>query len=237
VQDWNGFQPVSQRGPAIFIPLAIFRFRLIRCTQALFRSSWDVARGCGQNAEALLARLSRSGRLPSGCLLRNALEKTADALCDVRVVSGDRRLALLRCLLDGMPKEAYFNVPTLPWRVFGSTVSDRQYVALLSFLPLKHSSRIPWFLLNTARIMNQLSKTRGLVGYSLRAQFLAKRFWTLSVWEDQSALTGFVHAQPHAQTMDVMMPQMGETKFVTWSVKGSEIPLSWDDALKRWAEN
>jgi CheY-like chemotaxis protein len=71
----------------------------------------------------------------------------------------------------------------------------------------------------------------------LRAQFLAKRFWTLSVWEDQSALTRFVHAQPHAQTMDVMMPHMGETQFLTWSVKGSEIPLSWDDALKRWAEN
>lgn len=160
----------------------------------------------------LLARLSRSGRLPSGCLLRSVLEKTADAFCDVRVVSVDRRLALLRCMLDGIPKEAYFNVPALPWRVFGSTVSDRQYVALLSFLPLKHSSRVPWFLLNTMRIMNQLSKTRGLVGYSLRAQFLAKRFWTLSVWEDQSALTGFVHAQPHAQTMDVMMPPDGRDK-------------------------
>ncbi len=132
-----------------------------------------------------------------------------------------------------MSKEADFNVLALPWRFFGSAESDRQYVALLSFLPLKHGWRIPWFLLHTVRIMNQLPKTRGLVGYSLRAQLLAKRFWTLSVWEDESALTGFVHAQPHTQTMDVMMPHMGETKFVTWSVKGSEIPLSWDDALKR----
>jgi hypothetical protein len=135
-----------------------------------------------------------------------------------------------------MPMEdTDYNMPALPWRFFGSAESGRQYVALLSFLPLKHSWRIPWFLLHTMRIMNQLPKTRGLVGYSLRAQLLAKRFWTLSVWEDESALTGFVHAQPHARTMDVMMSHMDETKFVTWSVKGSEIPPSWDDALMRWA--
>ena len=112
-------------------------------------------------------------------------------------------------------------MPALPWRFFGSTQTDRRYVALLSFLPLKHSWRIRWFLLHTMRIMNQLSKTRGLVGYSFRAQLLAKHFWTLSVWEDEPALTGFVQAQPHAQIMDVMLPHMDETKFVTWSVKRS----------------
>jgi hypothetical protein len=128
-------------------------------------------------------------------------------------------------------------VPILPWRFLGSAESDRQYVAMLSFLPLKHSRRIPWFLLHTLRIMNQLSKTRGLVGYSLRAQLLARRFWTLSVWEDEPALAGFVHAQPHAQTMDAMLPHMGETKFITWTVKGLEIPVSWDDAFNRWADN
>jgi len=27
---------------------------------------------------------------------------------------------------------------------------------------------------------------------------------------------------------------MGETSFIRWTVRGSELPVSWEDALKRW---
>lgn len=33
--------------------------------------------------------------------------------------------------------------------------------------------------------------------------------------------------------MIALAPHMGETKFARWTVKGSELPLSWDDALRR----
>jgi hypothetical protein len=33
--------------------------------------------------------------------------------------------------------------------------------------------------------------------------------------------------------MTALASHMGETKFVRWTVKGSELPLSWDDALSR----
>ena len=106
-------------------------------------------------------------------------------------------------------------------------------MALLSYLPLKRGLRIPWLLVHTVRIMGQLRRSRGLIGYSLRARLAAKRFWTLSVWEDEAALRGFVHAEPHARTMAALAPHMGEARFFRWTLKGSELPLSWEDALKR----
>jgi hypothetical protein len=50
---------------------------------------------------------------------------------------------------------------TVPWRSFGRAEPERQYVALLSYLPLKRGLRIPWFLLHTVRIMGQLRRSRG----------------------------------------------------------------------------
>jgi len=70
------------------------------------------------------------------------------------------------------------------------------------------------FLLHTLRIARQLAAARGLVGYSLNAEPLAKRFWMLSVWEDDAALRAFVGRAPHAQAMRVMTPHMRPTEFV-----------------------
>ena len=128
-------------------------------------------------------------------------------------------------------------MPATSWKSFGRAEPAQQYLVLLSFLPLKQGWRVPWFLFHTGRIVNQLKRSRGLLGYSLLAQPLARRFWTLSVWEDESALRGFVEAQPHARTIAMMAPHMDTTKFVRWTVKGSEIPPSWDDALRRWARD
>jgi len=101
-------------------------------------------------------------------------------------------------------------------------------------LQLKRGWRIPGLLLRTASIMKQLRHSERLVGYSLLAQPLALRFWTLSVWNDEAALKRFVHAQPHALTMERMRPQLRLTRFIRWRVNGSELPPTWEDALNRF---
>jgi hypothetical protein len=121
----------------------------------------------------------------------------------------------------------------LPWYAHSSAVPERDYVALLSYLPLRNSWRIPWLLLYSVRIRRQLRATSGLIGYSLRAQLAAKRFWTLSVWEDEAALQGFVAAPPHVAVMKALVPHMGATRFTRWTVKGFDLPPEWNDALKR----
>jgi hypothetical protein len=47
------------------------------------------------------------------------------------------------------------------------------------------------------------------------------------------ALRAFVAALPHAAVMKALAPHMGASRFTRWTVKGSDLPLQWDDALKR----
>jgi len=65
---------------------------------------------------------------------------------------------------------------------------------------------------------------------------LSKQFWTLSAWKDDAALRTFVQYPPHVRIMSALAPHMSETKFVRWAVKSSELPLRWDDALRRFGE-
>lgn len=76
----------------------------------------------------------------------------------------------------------------MPWKSFAAPRDDKEYVALLSFLPLKRYGKIPKFARLTMETMGQLAQSHGLIGYSLGAELIRKRFWTLSVWEDQQSL-------------------------------------------------
>ena len=72
-----------------------------------------------------------------------------------------------------------------------------------------------------------------MVGYSLLARPLSKRFWTLSAWKNEDALRAFVQHPPHVRIMSALSLHMDKTKFVRWTVKGSDLPLRWDEALRR----
>ena len=81
-----------------------------------------------------------------------------------------------------------------PWQSYSRAAPERDYLALLSYLPLNSAWRLPWLVLYSTRIRRQLRASSGLIGYSLRAQLAAKQSWTLSVWKDEAALQAFVAA-------------------------------------------
>ena len=120
-----------------------------------------------------------------------------------------------------------------PWKSVGTPDPTREYLALLSYLPLKGYRRMMDLVRRSRTVSDQLEQTPGLMGFSFRAKFLRHRFWTLSAWQDEEALRTFVGKVPHVDAMTVLQPFMGETEFVRWKVKGTELPLRWDDALPR----
>jgi heme-degrading monooxygenase HmoA len=126
-------------------------------------------------------------------------------------------------------------MPASPWRTFGSPDPNGDFVALLSYLPLKSYLRVVPFFFYTAQVMKQLASAQGLLGYSLLARLFSKRFWTLSVWANEEALRTFIQHQPHQNIMTALAPHMDKTKFVRWTVKGSDLPLRWADALRRFS--
>ena len=116
-------------------------------------------------------------------------------------------------------------MPASPWRTVGYPEPNGDVVALLSYLPLKSYWRVLPFFLYTAQVMRQLASAQGLLGYSLLARPLSKRFWTLSAWENAQALQTFVYHLPHVRIMAELTPHMDKTRFVRWTVKGSQLPL------------
>jgi hypothetical protein len=121
----------------------------------------------------------------------------------------------------------------MPWKSLAPVEPDREYVVLLSYLPLLAYREIPRFLRFTFQIQRQLSRCPGAIGYALRARPLHRDFWTLSVWEDERALRDFVSKVPHAQVMKALAPSMGATKFTSWKVPGSAVPPPWENVTWR----
>ena len=128
-------------------------------------------------------------------------------------------------------------MPASPWRTFGFPDPNRDFLAVLSYLPLKSYWRLPSLVIYLVQVVRQLKASDGLLGYSLLASPLSKQFWTLSAWRSEDALGTFVRSAPHLRIMSALAPHMGQTKFIRWTVKGSQLPLQWDDALRRSQSN
>jgi len=124
-------------------------------------------------------------------------------------------------------------MPVTPWKTCESPREGSSYLALISYLPLRHFRAVPRFFRLTQEIRSQLGSSQGLIGYSLDAQPFARKFWTLSVWRDQRALRDFVGAMPHSRVIEVLAPHLGKTQFAEWTVEYSEIPLDWGSAKAR----
>jgi heme-degrading monooxygenase HmoA len=123
----------------------------------------------------------------------------------------------------------------LPWQSIATPDPRKEYLALLTFLPLKGYRGILTLMRRNRGVAAQLRETPGLVGFTFQAKFLGHRFWTLSAWEDEEALMAFVGKPPHRDTMSALGPYMAKTAFTRWRVKGAEIPLTWERALTRAA--
>ncbi|MDY7106679.1 MAG: DUF3291 domain-containing protein [Actinomycetota bacterium] len=118
-------------------------------------------------------------------------------------------------------------MPALPWIDGEPASADEQYLAMASRLPLRSHLAIPGFLRDTLRIRRQLARAPGMIGYGLKADLVAKTFWTYSVWRDEDSMAAFARSEPHATIMKRLRPRMGESRFSTTTVAGDAIPRTW----------
>ena len=121
----------------------------------------------------------------------------------------------------------------LPWVPRAPVDEDREYLAMVSFFRLKGLGAMPSFALNALRIERQLLRTDGLIGHSSGANLSDFEFWSVTVWRDESALMGFVRAQPHARIVEAMRPAVVRSEFVRWRVNGASVPPDPEEAESR----
>jgi hypothetical protein len=122
-----------------------------------------------------------------------------------------------------------------PWRTLAPSQPASNYLAMLTSLRLPGYLHLPKFIAYSTRIQWQLEHTHGLVGYSVGSNLLRNQYWTLSVWENDGALMGFVRTSPHFVAMNAF--RMSTFNFTRWTLKGGDIPPRWDDAIRRGKEN
>lgn len=123
----------------------------------------------------------------------------------------------------------------LPWTTRAAMQPGTEYLVMASHLPLRRISGTARFFRAVSAIRRQLGTADGLIGYTLRAKPLARDYWTLSVWQDETTLRAFMRTPPHAGLMSSLRPLMGPTKFITWHVSAADGRPSLADALRRLA--
>src|SRR5258707_15126039 len=96
-----------------------------------------------------------------------------------------------------------------PWIKFATPDTNKEYFALLSYVPLNKYRAIPAFLKFSFQIQKQLRTTPWIIAYSFRAKLLSRDFWTLSAWADEKALMDFAAKIPQGQAMKAMTPDLG----------------------------
>jgi hypothetical protein len=124
-------------------------------------------------------------------------------------------------------------MPEIKWTHVAkdSLEPERDYIALITYLPLTTHWIIPKFLYLTMQIQKQLAESDGAIGYALIAHILKKEFWTMSVWENDDGLSRFVMTGAHLRTMRELVRYLSDKrKFVNVNIKGYEIPLPWERA-------
>jgi hypothetical protein len=97
-------------------------------------------------------------------------------------------------------------IPDLPWRA--SSWGDGPGVVYVTHLHLRRLRDVPAFFRTTLAIRSQTRRSPGARSLMLRAQPLARRFTTVSWWDDQAAVRAFVRADPHRSAMRRWGPEM-----------------------------
>ena len=126
-------------------------------------------------------------------------------------------------------------MPDLPWTARAEMEPGTGYLVMASHLPLKRITATVRFFRGVFAVRKQLTTADGLIGYTLRAKPLARDYWTLSVWKDNTALREFMRTPPHVQLITSLKPLMGPTKFVTWTISAADGRPSMAGALEHLA--
>ena len=62
--------------------------------------------------------------------------------------------------------------------------------------------------------MRSFAQTPGAIGYSMRAKLISRRFWTLSVWDNDKALMEFVRESSARRSDEQDRAVHGQNKFL-----------------------
>ncbi|MCB9764276.1 MAG: DUF3291 domain-containing protein [Alphaproteobacteria bacterium] len=80
-------------------------------------------------------------------------------------------------------------------------------------------------------IVEQLEASPGYVGKSLRGEIGGRDAWTLSVWEDEASVSGFMAQGAHLDAVNASSEITELLRAARFEIAPEEMPPDWGEAL------
>lgn len=119
------------------------------------------------------------------------------------------------------------------WVKLTEPEADREYIVLLTYLPLKRFRSLQRFRRFVRDIEADLRASPGIFAYAIWRRRLRRQFWTLSVWEDDTSLMNFVYRVPNHEAIDELKDQLRDFKRARWTAPAADIPVRWKQAIAK----
>lgn len=99
-------------------------------------------------------------------------------------------------------------LPDLRWTA--DRIGDGPGVVVTTSLHLRRLRDVPAFFRASMAIRSQTMRSPGARSLALRAEPLARRFTTVSWWDDETAVRAFAVAEPHRSAMRRWRPGLAD---------------------------
>jgi hypothetical protein len=106
------------------------------------------------------------------------------------------------------------------------------FVFVVTYLPLKSWMKIIPFIRLSGKVEKQLRSSRGSIRYALKTDIPHKKFWTLSVWENEEDMALFSRSEPHRTAMKKFY-YWGTDKAAIAQWAGTISKIDWEEAIRR----
>ena len=125
---------------------------------------------------------------------------------------------------------------TIPWRSLRRPVPEHEYVVVATEATLARYRTIPRFLVATRRVIRQLRRSQGAVGFSLRGSLWKRKFSTVSAWTGDAPIASFSTRAPHRDAA-MAFDGLYAGRMTRWTATGRSLPPNWREVSRRLAES
>lgn len=115
-------------------------------------------------------------------------------------------------------------------------VADEYVLSTTQILPKPDSESQQAFFEISDGVIAQLMQTPGFLGFSLAAEPTCGFARTLTVWESEEAMYGFVSTGAHAEAMGQTFVVGVTGRVTSWTAPAEDVPPSWEEAIAKIAE-
>ena len=115
--------------------------------------------------------------------------------------------------------------------------TPEELVVVITYAEIKDNSEsASLFNKYLDKVAENIDNQPGLYGYSLRKELLGNKAWTMTAWDHEQSIAAFRNSPFHLPAVSEAPTVLKMARFARIEINNSDLPLSWDYALRLLAE-